>query len=103
MSRGDLSTATQMFERAIAYDSRLFSAKNNLAIARGLQGNFDVPVVPLTDTERAIILNNLGLIALRKNEKKIALGLFAAAIEAHPQHYQTAADRLAALEAKVQN
>jgi Flp pilus assembly protein TadD len=37
MSRGDMPAAAEMFERALAYDSRLFSAKNNLAIARGRQ------------------------------------------------------------------
>lgn len=103
MSRGDLPKATSTFERALTYNSRLFSAKNNLAISRGLQGNFQLPIVPMTEREKAIILNNLGLIALRKGEKNIAKGLFAAAVEAHPQHYSAAADRLAALEAVVEN
>ena len=103
MSRGDLDKAAATFERAVSYDSRLFSAKNNLAIARGLQGEFAVPVVPLTDEERAKILFNLGVIALRKEQTRTARGLFAAAVDTHPQHYQQAADRLAALEAAVIN
>ncbi|MEM1299843.1 MAG: tetratricopeptide repeat protein [Pseudomonadota bacterium] len=103
MSRGDLPRAQTTFERALTYNSRLFSAKNNLAISRGLQGNFQLPVVPMSEKEKAIIMNNLGLIALRKGEKNIAKGLFAAAVETHPQHYAAAADRLAALEAVVEN
>lgn len=103
MSRGDFSSAASTFERALSFNSRLFNAKNNLAIARGLQGNFRLPVVPMTETEKAIILNNLGLIAIRKNERRIAKGLFAAAVDVHPQHYPEAADRLAALEAVVEN
>lgn len=103
MSRGDLPRAEGTFERALTFNSRLFSAKNNLAISRGLQGNYQLPVVPMTEKEKAIILNNLGLIALRKGEKSIAKGLLAAAVDTHPQHYAAAANRLAALEAVVEN
>lgn len=103
MSRGELKRAEQTFERALSFNSRLFNAKNNLAIARGLQGEYRIPPIPMTETEKAYILNNLGLIAIRKGDTEIARGLFAAAIEAHPQHYAAAASRLAALEAAVQN
>ena len=103
MSRGDLPEAQRTFERSLTYNSRLFSAKNNLAIARGLQGNYQLPIVPMTETERAIILNNLGLIAMRKGETRIAKGLFAAAVEAHPQHYASAAARLESLDGVVEN
>lgn len=103
MSRGAFEEAERLFERALSYDSRLFSAKNNLAIARGLQGNYQPPIVPMTDRERATILNNLGVIAMRRNEPQIAKGLFAAAVDTHPQHYQGAADKLASLEASVEN
>ena len=101
MSRGDLEAAEATFERAISYDSRMFEAKNNLALSRGLRGDYQVPVMPLTDVERAQILNNLGVIALRRDDTRIARGLFAEAVATHPQHYQAAADRLAALEATI--
>lgn len=100
-ARGDLPMAEVMFERALSYDSTLFNAKNNLAITRGLQGNYELPVVPMTDIEKAQILNNLGVIAMRRNEVGVARGLFAAAVAAHPQYYQGAADRLASLERGV--
>ena len=103
MSRGDLSAATATFHRAVSYDSRLFSAKNNLAISRGLQGEYRLPLVPLTDEERAVLLNNLGIVAMRRGDEQIARGLFAAAVDAHPQFYASAADKLSALEATVQN
>jgi Flp pilus assembly protein TadD len=98
MSRGDLTGATATFERAISFDSRLFGAKNNLAIVRGLQGEYTLPLVPLNDEERAILLNNLGIIAMRKSDEQTARSLFAAAVAAHPQHYASAADKLLALE-----
>lgn len=103
LSRGDFKGAQGLFEKSLSYNSRLFNAKNNLAIARGLQGNFQLPIVPMTETEKAIILNNLGVIAQRRGKTKIARGLFVAAVETHPQHYEAAASRLAALEGKVEN
>ncbi len=102
MARGDLKAAEEAFEQAISYDQRLFSAKNNLALARGLQGEYTLPLVPLTAEERAVLMNNLGIIAMRQGEERIARGLFAAAVDAHPQHYAGAADKLAALEATVE-
>ena len=101
MSRGDLEAAEDTFRRAVSYDSRLFEAKNNLAISRGLRGDYEIPVVPLTDVERARILNNLGLIALRRGDRLQARGLFAEAVATHPQHYEAAAARLATLESSV--
>jgi Flp pilus assembly protein TadD len=103
MARGDLNAAAMTFERAISFDSTLFSAKNNLAIVRGLQGNYFLPLVPLNDKERAVLLNNLGIVAMRQGDEKIARGLFAAAVDAHPQYYASAAAKLSALEAIVQN
>lgn len=103
LSRGDFKGAESLFEKAISFNSKLFNAKNNLAISRGLQGIFELPVVPMTETEKAIILNNLGIIALRQKKPKIARGLFVAAVETHPQHYEAAASRLAALESTVEN
>ena len=103
LSRGDFKGAEGLFEKSLSYNSKLFSAKNNLAISRGLQGNFELPVVPMTETEKAVILNNLGVIAERQGKKNIARGLFVAAVETHPQHYEGAASRLAALEGKIEN
>lgn len=102
LSRQEFAEAGRLFERAISYDSRHFRAKNNLAISRGLERNYQLPLVPMTDREKAVILNNLGLVALQNGDTDAARGLFAAAVDAHPQHYQAAADRLAALEAKVE-
>ena len=88
MSRGDLSTAAATFTRAVSFDPRLFSAKNNLAIVRGLQRDYSLPLVPLEDEERAIMLNNLGIIAMRQGDERIAKGLFAAAVRSHRRYDQ---------------
>ncbi len=103
MARRDFKAAEKLFLKAVSYDSTLFAPKNNLAIVRGLQGNYSVPLVPLTEHEKAVILNNLGIIAMRRGDEKIAKGLFAAAVDTSPQYYASAADKLALLEAKVEN
>ncbi|MEM7668476.1 MAG: tetratricopeptide repeat protein, partial [Pseudomonadota bacterium] len=72
MSRGDLERAEEIFEKSLSFNSRLFSAKNNLAISRGLQGDYGLPLVPMTDEERATILNNLGVIATRRGDVRQA-------------------------------
>lgn len=97
MARGELARAEAAFERALSHDPQLFNAKNNLAMARGLQGNFRPPSFPMSETEKAHVLNNLGVIAMQRGESATASGLFAAAIEAHPRHYTAAATRLEAL------
>lgn len=99
MARGDPARAEKLFERALSFDSTLVNAKNNLAIARGLQGDFRLPPIPMTETEEAHILNNLGVIAMRNGQKATARSLFAAAVEAHPRYYAAAARRLESLGA----
>jgi len=100
-ARGDLDGAADLFRRALAYDSTLFSAKNNLTITRGLQGVYQLPVIPMTESEKATLLNNLGIVAVRQDKPAVAKGLFATAVEAHPQYYQAAASRLEELEKTV--
>lgn len=97
MSRGEFALAEATLKRALSHDPQLFNAKNNLAMARGLQGNFRPPSIPMSETERAYMLNNLGMIAMQQGQSGAARGLLAAAIEAHPQHYTAAASRLEAL------
>lgn len=101
MSRGELEQAEGVLTRAVSYDSTVFSAKNNLAISRGLRGDYRLPIVPMTTEERAKIMYNLGVIALRKGDERTARGLFAAAVDTHPRHYQQAVDQLAQLDRAI--
>lgn len=98
MARGDFAGAEEAFEKALTYDPSLFSAKNNLALTYGLQRRYRLPLVFMTDEERAILKHNLGLLALRQGDKAVARGLFAEAVEAHPRHFEAAAAKLAALD-----
>ncbi len=102
MSRGDLEGAERHFTEAVRFDVRAFEPKNNLAIARGLQGNYSLPVISMTEEEKAQIYHNLALVALRQEETDIARGLLEQAIETHPRYFGSAADKLAALSSVVE-
>ncbi|RBI86594.1 hypothetical protein DRV85_03940 [Rhodosalinus halophilus] len=98
LTRGDYSEAERLFGQAIQQDPDLFTAKNNLVMARGAQGNYSLPVIPLSQVERAQLLHTLGLAAIKRGDVETGKGLFRDALETHPQHFEPAARSLAALE-----
>ena len=103
MSRGEYKAAQRTFEEAVAHNPRLFSIKNNLAVSRALQGEYRLPLVSISAEERATMLHNVGIIALRRGDRDEAKGLFTMAVETHPRYYPAAAEKLAALDAVVVN
>ena len=98
LTRGDYAGAERLFEDAIHQDNTLFTAKNNLALARGAQRNYSLPVVPTTQEERAQLLYTMALSAIKQGDVKIGEGLLREAIETHPRHFDAAARSLRALE-----
>ena len=80
-------------------DSTLFTAKNNLILARGAQRNYTLPVIPMQQTERAQLLHTLGLTAVKQGDVEMGKTLLREAIETHPQHFEDAVRSLRALEA----
>ena len=103
LTRGDYSGAERLFTDALRLNSGLFTAKNNLVLARGAQRNYDLPVVPMTQVERAQLLHTLALAAIKQNDVTIGKGLLREAIDTHPQHFEEAARALRALEDNVTN
>ena len=103
LTRGDFSGAERLFTEAIRNDDSLFTAKNNLVLARGAQGNYVLPVVPMTQIERAELMHTMGLAAVKRGDVVTGQGLLRDAIENHPQHFEAAARSLEALEANVVN
>ena len=103
LTRGDYTGAERLFADAIRNDSNLFTAKNNLVLARGAQRNYDLPVVPMTQIERAQLLHTLALTAIKQNDLTIGRGLLREAIDTHPQHFEAAVRSLRALEDNVTN
>lgn len=103
LSRGEYEPAQKTFEEALANNPRIFSIKNNLAVSRALQGEYRLPLVTMSEEERATLLHNVGVIALRRGDTEEAKGLFTMAVATHPRFYPAAAEKLAALEANVVN
>ncbi len=99
LTRGDFSGAERLFGEAIRQDPSLFTAKNNLILARGAQRNYSLPVIPMNQTERAELLHTMALTAVKQGDVKTGEGLLREAISTHPQHFEEAARSLRALEA----
>lgn len=101
LSRGDFKSAERLFGDAIRNDPKLFTAKNNLVLARAAQRNYSLPVVPMTQVERAQLLHTMALSAVKQGDVETGKGLLRDAIETHPQHFEAAAHALRALENNV--
>jgi len=99
LTRGEFKDAERLFTSAISQDSTLFTAKNNLVLARGAQRNYTLPVVPMDQTERAQLLHTMALSAIKQGDVETGKGLLRDAIDTHPQHFEAASRSLAALEA----
>ena len=103
LTRGDFKDAERLFGDAIRQDPSLFTAKNNLILARGAQRNYQLPVIPMDQTERAQLLHTLGLAAVKQGDVNTGKGLLRDAIDTHPQHFEAAVRSLNALENNVSN
>jgi len=98
LSRGQFADAEELFVEAIGYDNTLFTAKNNLVLARGAQRNYQLPIVPMTQIERAQLLYTMALSAIKQNDVSTGKALLREAIETHPQHFEAAVRSLNTLE-----
>ena len=76
---------------------KLFTAKNNLVLARAAQKNYALPVIPMTEEEKAQLLYTAGLSAVKQGDKDVGRGLFQDAIDTHPRHFEDAVRSLDAL------
>ena len=101
LSRGDYKGAEQLFGEAIKQDSTLFTAKNNLVLARAAQRRYTLPVVPMEQTERAQLLHTMALSAIKQGDVATGKSLLQDAIDTHPQHFDAAVRSLEALENKA--
>ncbi len=99
LSRGDPAAAERLFGRALAEDPGLFTAKNNLVLARGARRDYALPAVEMTQEERAELLHTLALTAVKQGDVAIARSLLQDALASHPRHFEPAASALAALGA----
>lgn len=101
LSRGEFADAERLFGEALTYEPGLFTAKNNLVLARGAQRKYDLPIVQMTQTERAQLLHTMALSAIKQGDVSTGKALLNDAIETHPQHFDAAVRSLEALEGNV--
>ena len=98
LTRGDPQGAERLFIEALTYDPGLFTAKNNLILARGTQRKYDMPVITMTQTERAELIYTLALTAIKQGDISVGKNLMQEAIDTHPQYFEAASRSLATLE-----
>lgn len=98
LTRGNYREAERLFGEALTYDASLFTAKNNLVLARAAQRNYDMPVVQMTQVERAQLLHTAALSAIKQGDIATGKSLLSEAIQTHPQHFDAAVRSLEALE-----
>ncbi|WP_443082507.1 tetratricopeptide repeat protein, partial [Tabrizicola sp.] len=103
LTRGDAPGAEKLFIEALTYDPQLFTAKNNLVLARAAQRKYDLPVIKMTQTERAELLYSMALAAIKQGDVNVGKGLLNQAIETHPKHFEAAVRSLEALDANVKS
>ncbi len=103
LTRGEYAAAERLFNDALRFDSSLFTAKNNLVLARGAQRNYALPVVPMSQIERAQLLHTMALTAIKQNDLSIGKSLLVDAIDTHPRFFEEATRALEALENNVTN
>ncbi|MEM7438977.1 MAG: tetratricopeptide repeat protein [Pseudomonadota bacterium] len=100
LTRGDYKGAEGLFVRAITQDKKLFTAKNNLVLARAAQKNYKLPLVPMSEEEKAQLLYTAGLSAVKNGDEAVGQGLLEEAIDTHPRHFDAAVRSLEALKTK---
>ncbi|MEO9825242.1 MAG: tetratricopeptide repeat protein [Paracoccaceae bacterium] len=98
LSRGDFDGAERLFAEALSYDGSMFTAKNNLVLARSSQRNYDLPVIPMTQIERAQLLYTAALTAIKQGDINTGKSLLSQAVDTHPQYFDAAVRSLEALE-----
>lgn len=103
LTRGKYSESEKLFAEALRYDSTMFTAKNNMVLARGAQHNYDLPIVDMSQAERAQLLHTMALTAIKQGDVETGRGLLREAIDTHPQHFEAAVRSLRALENNVIN
>lgn len=97
LTRGDGPGAEKLFIQALTYDPTMFTAKNNLVLARAMQHKYDLPVINMTQEERAKLIYTAALAAVKQGDTATGKSLLQEAIDTSPVYFEEAARSLAAL------
>ncbi len=97
LTRGDNAGAEKLFLESLTYDSSSFTAKNNLILSRAAQRKYDMPVIEMTQTERAQLYYTLGLAAVKQGDTSVGRELLQQAVDTSPTYFEAAERSLKAL------
>ena len=97
LTRGDFPGAEKLFAEALTYDTSSFTTKNNLVLARAAQRKYDMPMVTMTQAERAQLLYTAALTAIKQGDVTTGKGLLEDAVDTSPQYFEQAARALETL------
>ncbi|MCW1917375.1 tetratricopeptide repeat protein [Rhodobacter sp. KR11] len=100
LTRGDGPGAEKLFLQALTYDSSMFTAKNNLVMSRAMQRKYELPVIAMTQDEKAKLLYTAGLAAVKQGDTTTGKRLLQEAVDTAPTYFEEAARSLAALEGR---
>ncbi|MFZ1727401.1 MAG: tetratricopeptide repeat protein [Albidovulum sp.] len=103
LTRGDYPAAERLFAESLSYDSAVFTTKNNLVLARAAQRKYDMPIITMSQSERAELLYTAALAAIKQGDVVIGRGLLEDAVETSPVFFEQATRALQALDANVTN
>ena len=97
LQRGDAKGAEKLFLESLSYDPSKFTTKNNLVLARAAQRQYDLPVVSMSQAEKAQLLYTAGLAAIKQGDVAVGKQLLQNAIDTSPTYFEAASRSLAAL------
>ena len=98
LTRGDAKGAEKLFAEALTYDPSNFTTKNNLVLARAAQRKYDLPVIEMSQSERARLLYTAALSAVKQGDVTIGKGLLQDEVDTSPTYFEEAARALEALD-----
>ncbi|MFZ1662654.1 MAG: tetratricopeptide repeat protein [Paracoccaceae bacterium] len=101
LTRGDFAGAEKLFMQALKYDSTVFTSKNNLVLARSAQRKYDMPMIQMTQQERAQLLYTAALTAVKHGDVDTGKNLLQEAIDTSPQYFEEAVRALETLDGTV--
>lgn len=101
LTRGDYTGAEKLFTESLTYDGTVFTVKNNLVLARSAQRKYDMPIVDMSQDERAQLLYTAALSAIKLGDVTTGKGLLEDAVETSPRYFEQASRALDAINAQV--
>ena len=100
MLQGRADTALVHFGKALALEPSLKAARNNQRMALAWNGRYTEAIAGVESKELPDVLNDVGVIAMRRGDFRGAEAYFARAIETSPSYHAKAAKNLADLRAR---